>query len=169
MQRTGSVHSVALQSAVLPDPKLAMAPENIRPLLENVKEVHLRLGKRIHEIRYLIEKNTIDPNSVRYPSWVFFQLYLISFPHSHYYSILTACITRHSQPRFPIFSVHIAFENRVASYLIHLHILLPQVWFIESGARRRRRVWHDPWYQMQPLEIVIFACWQCCTALRTQV
>ena len=68
MQRTGSVHSVALQSAVLPDPKLAMAPENIRPLLENVKEVHLRLGKRIHEIRYLIEKNTIDPNSVRYPS-----------------------------------------------------------------------------------------------------
>jgi hypothetical protein len=38
----------------LPDPKLAMTPENIRPLLENAKEVHARLSDCIGEIRALL-------------------------------------------------------------------------------------------------------------------
>ncbi|KAF7326711.1 hypothetical protein MSAN_02502000 [Mycena sanguinolenta] len=34
-----------------PDPKLAMTPENIKPLLENMQEVHARLSDCIVEIR----------------------------------------------------------------------------------------------------------------------
>jgi len=39
---------------MLPDPKLAMTPDNIKPLLENAKEVHARLSDCILEIRALI-------------------------------------------------------------------------------------------------------------------
>jgi len=39
----------------MPDPmKLAMTPENIKPLLENAKEVHARLGECIEEIMSLL-------------------------------------------------------------------------------------------------------------------
>ena len=70
LPRSGSVRSMVPQSTVpiLPDPKLAMTPENIRPLLANAKEVHLRLSECIHEIRYLIEQNVADPHSIRHPS-----------------------------------------------------------------------------------------------------
>jgi hypothetical protein len=40
--------------ATLPDPKLAMTPENIKPLLENAREVHARLSDCIAEIRSLL-------------------------------------------------------------------------------------------------------------------
>ena len=45
-------------SALLPDPKLGMimTPENIKPLLENAKEVHAQLHECIVEIRALIEE-----------------------------------------------------------------------------------------------------------------
>lgn len=54
--KTGSVRSMPPQLAttMLPDPKLAMTPENIKPLLENAKEVHARLSDCIVEIRALI-------------------------------------------------------------------------------------------------------------------
>ncbi|KAJ7205425.1 hypothetical protein GGX14DRAFT_367964 [Mycena pura] len=51
--KTGSVRSMPPASA-LPDPKLAMTPENIKPLLENAREVHTRLGECIAEIRALL-------------------------------------------------------------------------------------------------------------------
>ncbi|KAJ7279675.1 hypothetical protein C8J57DRAFT_1712629 [Mycena rebaudengoi] len=50
--KTGSVRS--MPPVTLPDPKLAMTPENIRPLLENAKEVHARLSDCIGEIRALL-------------------------------------------------------------------------------------------------------------------
>ena len=48
---------VQSQPSPLPDPKLAMimTPENIKPLLENAKEVHVKLHECIAEIRALIE------------------------------------------------------------------------------------------------------------------
>lgn len=51
--KNGSVRSMPPQP-VLPDPKLAMTPENIKPLLENAKEVHVRLNECIAEIRSLL-------------------------------------------------------------------------------------------------------------------
>ncbi|KAF8334358.1 hypothetical protein F5887DRAFT_991430 [Amanita rubescens] len=50
---SGSVRSMPPQPN--PDLKLAMAPENIKPLLENAKEVHARLVECIAEIRALLE------------------------------------------------------------------------------------------------------------------
>ncbi|KAF7341155.1 hypothetical protein MVEN_01850300 [Mycena venus] len=50
--KTGSVRS--MPPASLPDPKLAMTPENIKPLLENAREVHARLNDCIAEIRSLL-------------------------------------------------------------------------------------------------------------------
>lgn len=50
--KTGSVRS--MPPGTLPDPKLAMTPENIKPLLENAREVQARLGDCIAEIRYLL-------------------------------------------------------------------------------------------------------------------
>ncbi|ESK86650.1 hypothetical protein Moror_9711 [Moniliophthora roreri MCA 2997] len=51
--KTGSVRSMPPQP-LLPDAKLAMTPENIKPLLENSKEVHARLLECIAEIRQLL-------------------------------------------------------------------------------------------------------------------
>lgn len=42
-------------SASLQDAKLAMTPENIKPLLENAKEVLEKLHECVAEIRALIE------------------------------------------------------------------------------------------------------------------
>ena len=42
----------------LPDPGMIMTPENIKPLLENAKEVHGKLHECIVEIRALIEDGT---------------------------------------------------------------------------------------------------------------
>ncbi|KAJ7649163.1 hypothetical protein B0H17DRAFT_427789, partial [Mycena rosella] len=50
--KTGSVRS--MPPVTLPDPKLAMTPENIKPLLENAREVHARLSDCIAEIRSLL-------------------------------------------------------------------------------------------------------------------
>jgi serine/arginine repetitive matrix protein 2 len=54
--KTGSVRSMPPYSFTgsLPDPQLAMTPENIKPLLENAKEVHTRLDECITEIRLLL-------------------------------------------------------------------------------------------------------------------
>ncbi|KAF9270209.1 hypothetical protein L218DRAFT_939238 [Marasmius fiardii PR-910] len=53
--KTGSVRSMPPQPlGGLPDAKLAMTPENIRPLLENSREVHARLTECIAEIRQLL-------------------------------------------------------------------------------------------------------------------
>lgn len=53
---SGSVRSMPQHPVVpLPDPKLAMTPENIKPLLENAKEVHSRLNECITEIRGLMQ------------------------------------------------------------------------------------------------------------------
>ncbi|KAJ7822320.1 hypothetical protein B0H14DRAFT_2252938, partial [Mycena olivaceomarginata] len=49
--KTGSVRSMP---PTPPDPKLAMTPENIKPLLENAREVHARLSDCIAEIRSLV-------------------------------------------------------------------------------------------------------------------
>ena len=50
---SGSVRSMPPQPN--PDLKLAMAPENIKPLLENAREVYARLVECIAEIRSLLE------------------------------------------------------------------------------------------------------------------
>jgi hypothetical protein len=49
-------------SSGLPDPKLAMTPENIKPLLENAKEVHVKLNECIAEIRSLLSMHA-DPHT----------------------------------------------------------------------------------------------------------
>ncbi|KAJ7722474.1 hypothetical protein B0H14DRAFT_3623811 [Mycena olivaceomarginata] len=49
--KTGSVRSMP---PTPPDPKLAMTPENIKPLLENARGVHARLSDCIAEIRSLV-------------------------------------------------------------------------------------------------------------------
>ncbi|KAL0581621.1 hypothetical protein V5O48_000437 [Marasmius crinis-equi] len=55
VSKTGSVRSMPPQPlGGLPDVKLAMTPENIKPLLENSKEVHNRLTECIAEIRQLL-------------------------------------------------------------------------------------------------------------------
>ncbi|KAL4064673.1 hypothetical protein V8B97DRAFT_2111834 [Scleroderma yunnanense] len=43
------------RSGSVPDFKLSMTPENIKPLLENAKEVHMRLNECIKEMRALID------------------------------------------------------------------------------------------------------------------
>ncbi|KAG6810622.1 hypothetical protein H0H92_011090 [Tricholoma furcatifolium] len=55
--KTGSVRSMPPHSigVGLPDPMLAMTPENIRPLLENAKEVQTRLIQCIEEVKALLE------------------------------------------------------------------------------------------------------------------
>ncbi|KAG6864925.1 hypothetical protein C0991_006346 [Blastosporella zonata] len=54
--KTGSVRSMPPQPVTngLPDPTLAMTPENIRPLLENAKEVQPKLVECIAEVRALL-------------------------------------------------------------------------------------------------------------------
>lgn len=58
--KNGSVRSMPPQplGGSLPDPKLAMTPENIKPLLENTREVHARLTECIGEIRLLLSART---------------------------------------------------------------------------------------------------------------
>jgi serine/arginine repetitive matrix protein 2 len=61
--KSGSVRSMLPTSSSLgplPDPKVGMimTAENIKPLLENAKEVHLKLHECIVEIRALIENGT---------------------------------------------------------------------------------------------------------------
>jgi hypothetical protein len=60
--KNGSVRSMPPHpiSNGLPDPKLEMTPENIKPLLENAKEVHARLNECIAEIRSLLRMHA-DP------------------------------------------------------------------------------------------------------------
>ncbi|KAF8992512.1 hypothetical protein BDQ17DRAFT_1332263 [Cyathus striatus] len=55
--KSGSVRSMPPQPIghPLPDSKLAMTPDNIKPLLENTKEVHARLTECISEIQSLLE------------------------------------------------------------------------------------------------------------------
>ncbi|KAK7058973.1 hypothetical protein VNI00_001597 [Paramarasmius palmivorus] len=57
--KTGSVRSMPPQP-ILPDAKLAMTPENIKPLLENSKEVHARLVECIAEIRQLLPLPSVE-------------------------------------------------------------------------------------------------------------
>ncbi|KAJ3505067.1 hypothetical protein NLJ89_g7607 [Agrocybe chaxingu] len=45
----------ASMSAPLPDPKLAMTPENIRPLLENAREVQAKILECLAELRGLVD------------------------------------------------------------------------------------------------------------------
>ena len=52
MGKSGSVRSMPPQSSI-PE-RLAMTPENIKPLLENAKEVHSRLTECIAAIRALL-------------------------------------------------------------------------------------------------------------------
>ena len=59
---SGSVRSMVPPSAsapVLRDAKLAMTPENIKPLLENAKEVLARLNDCIGEIQALIGQHAV--------------------------------------------------------------------------------------------------------------
>jgi serine/arginine repetitive matrix protein 2 len=60
--KNGSVRSMPPHpvSNTLPDPKLEMTPENIKPLLENAKEVQARLNECIAEIRSLLRMHA-DP------------------------------------------------------------------------------------------------------------
>ncbi|KAF8731059.1 hypothetical protein AX14_005263 [Amanita brunnescens Koide BX004] len=53
--KNGSVRSMPPQPP--PELKLAMAPENIKPLVENAKEVHARLVECVAEIRALLESH----------------------------------------------------------------------------------------------------------------
>ncbi|KAG6909511.1 hypothetical protein DXG01_017068 [Tephrocybe rancida] len=54
--KSGSVRSMPPQPVMsgLPDPTLAMTPENIRPLLENAKDVQTKLVECIAEVRALL-------------------------------------------------------------------------------------------------------------------
>ncbi|KAF8129752.1 hypothetical protein EV363DRAFT_1336289 [Boletus edulis] len=57
--RTGSVRSAPPQPLddprELPEIKLSMTPENIKPLLENAKEVHVRCHECVRELRALLD------------------------------------------------------------------------------------------------------------------
>ena len=57
--KNGSVRSMPPQPP--PELKLAMAPENIKPLVENAKEVHARLVECIAEIQALLESHSSLP------------------------------------------------------------------------------------------------------------
>jgi hypothetical protein len=50
-------------SSLLSEFKLSMTPENIKPLLDNAKEVHLRLNECIREVRALLDASTNLPLS----------------------------------------------------------------------------------------------------------
>jgi serine/arginine repetitive matrix protein 2 len=52
--KTGSVRSAPPTSSSFPDPKLAMTPDNIRPLLENSRQVQKTLAECIGEMRALL-------------------------------------------------------------------------------------------------------------------
>ncbi|OBZ73071.1 hypothetical protein A0H81_06595 [Grifola frondosa] len=52
--QTSAYHSSALDTTTLPDMKLAMSPENIRPLLENAREVYARCSECIVELEALV-------------------------------------------------------------------------------------------------------------------
>ncbi|KAF7972308.1 hypothetical protein HWV62_18486 [Athelia sp. TMB] len=56
--KSDSVRSAPPQSAELSEFKLAMTPENIKPLLENAREVHLRLEECIAELKVLLASAT---------------------------------------------------------------------------------------------------------------
>ena len=56
--KSDSVRSAPPQSAELSEFKLAMTPENIKPLLENAREVHLRLEECIAELQVLLASAT---------------------------------------------------------------------------------------------------------------
>jgi len=62
-QKCGSVRSMPPQS-IFSESKLAMTPENIKPLLENAKEVHARLRDCIMEIRRLLDVDGLGDRSV---------------------------------------------------------------------------------------------------------
>lgn len=61
--RTGSVRSAPPQALedphTLPEIKLSMTPENIKPLLENAKEVHIRCHECIRELRVLLDAMSV--------------------------------------------------------------------------------------------------------------
>jgi len=50
--------------SIFSESKLAMTPENIKPLLENAKEVHARLRDCIMEIRRLLDVDGLGDRSV---------------------------------------------------------------------------------------------------------
>lgn len=65
---SGSVRSAPPQppdgdSSLFSEFKLSMTPENIKPLLDNAKEVHLRLNECIREVRALLDASTNLPSS----------------------------------------------------------------------------------------------------------
>jgi hypothetical protein len=53
VQKSGSIRSMPPQP-VLSESRLAMTPENIKPLLENAREIHARLVDCIMEIQQLL-------------------------------------------------------------------------------------------------------------------
>jgi hypothetical protein len=53
--KNGSVRSMPPQP--VPELRLAMTPENIKPLVENAREVHGRLVECVAEIRSLLESH----------------------------------------------------------------------------------------------------------------
>lgn len=61
--RTGSVRSAPPQPVddpqALPEIKLSMTPENIKPLLENAREVHIRCHECIQELRALLDAMSV--------------------------------------------------------------------------------------------------------------
>ena len=63
--KNGSVRSMPPQPP--PELKLAMAPENMKPLVENAKEVHARLVECIAEIRALLESHRSLPVGLEPP------------------------------------------------------------------------------------------------------
>lgn len=62
--KSGSIRSMPAQP-VLSESRLAMTPENIKPLLENAKEIHARLVDCIAEIQQLLESKGVREISVR--------------------------------------------------------------------------------------------------------
>ncbi|KAG2066621.1 hypothetical protein BDR04DRAFT_1106425 [Suillus decipiens] len=65
---SGSVRSAPPQppdgdTSLFSEFKLSMTPENIKPLLDNAKEVHLRLNECIREVRALLDASTNSPPS----------------------------------------------------------------------------------------------------------
>ncbi|KAF9221162.1 hypothetical protein BS17DRAFT_786002 [Gyrodon lividus] len=64
--KTGSVRSAPPQPLddgySLPDIKLSMTPENIKPLLENAREVHSRCNECLRELRALLDVVPVPPN-----------------------------------------------------------------------------------------------------------
>jgi len=89
---SGSVRSMPPQPN--PELRLAMAPENIKPLLENAKEVHARLIECIAEIRALLEnyKSPLVPAlESAYFSDFFFSLFSLFFSHLICFLFISCC------------------------------------------------------------------------------